>query len=69
MEAQVVTAWEIKAFDLIILDRRHYIVLSKNLVPVRSGSEIGFCINCMEQGRRERSWKALHWNEQITRIN
>ena len=71
MEAQVVTAWEIKAFDHIILDRRHYIVLSKNLVPVRSGSgsEIGFCINCMEQGRRERSWKAFHWNEQITRIN
>lgn len=69
MEAQVVTAWEIKAFDLIILDRRHYIVLSKNLVPVRSGSEIRFCINCMEQGRRERSWRAFHWNEQITRIN
>lgn len=67
MEAQAVTAWEIKAFDHIILDRRHYIVLSKNLVPF--GSEIGFCINCMEQGRRERSWKAFHWNEQITRIN
>lgn len=33
MEHQVVTAWEIKAFDHIILDRRHYIVLSKNLVP------------------------------------
>lgn len=31
--------------------------------------EIGFCINCKEQGRRERSWKAFHWNEQITRIN
>lgn len=69
METQVVTAREIKAFDHIILDRRHYIVLSKNLVPVRSGSEIGFCINCMEQGRRERSWKAFHRNEQITRIN
>lgn len=69
MEHYVVAAWEIKAFDLIILDRRHYIVLSKNLVPVRSGSEIGFCINCMEQGRRERSWKAFRWNEQITRIN
>lgn len=40
MEAQVVTAWEIKAFDHIILDRRHYIVLSKNLVPVRSGSKV-----------------------------
>lgn len=61
MKAQIVTAWEIKAFD--------HIVLSKNLVPVRSGSEIGFCINCMERGRRERSWKAFHWNEQITRIN
>ena len=64
MKAQVVTAREIKAFDRIILDRRHYIVLSKNFIPVRSGSEIGFCINC-----KERSWKAFHWNEQITRIN
>lgn len=69
MKAQVVTAWEIKAFDHIILDRRHYFVLSKNLVPVGSGSEIGFCVNCMAQGRRERSWKTFRWNEQITRIN
>lgn len=69
MEAQAVTAWELKAFDHSILDRRHYIVLSKNLAPVRSGSEIGFCVNRMEQGRRERLWKAFHWNEQITRIN
>ena len=30
METQVVTAWEIGRFDHIILDRRHYIVLSKN---------------------------------------
>lgn len=67
METQVVTAWEIKAFDRIIPDRRHYIVLSKNLVPL--GNEIGFCINCMEQGRKERSWKTFRWNEQITRIN
>lgn len=66
METQVVTAYEIGSFDHNILDRRHYIVLSKNLVPVGSGSEIGFC---MEQGRRERSWKAFHWNEQITRTN
>lgn len=66
METQAVTAWGLKAFDRIILGRRHYIVLSKNLVPARSESEseIGFCVNCME-----RSWKAFHWNEQITRIN
>ncbi len=69
MGAQGVTASEIKIFDHIILDRRHYIVLSKNLVPVMGGSEIGFCINCMELGRRERLWKTVHWNEQITRIN
>lgn len=69
MEHQVVTAWEIKAFDYIVLNRRQYIVLSKNLVPTRSGSEIGFCVNCMEQGRRECSWKTFRWNEQITRIN
>nr|DAY35368.1 MAG TPA: hypothetical protein [Caudoviricetes sp.] len=69
MEHQVVTAWEIKAFDHIVLNGRQYIVLSKNLVPVGSGSEIGFCVNCMEQGRRERSWKTFRWNEQITRIN
>jgi len=69
METQVVTAWEIRSFDHIILDRRHYIVLSKNLVPVRSGSEIGFCINCMEQGRRERTWQLFRWNERISRIN
>lgn len=67
METQVVTAWEIKNFDQIVLDRRHYIVLDKSLVPL--GSEIGFCVNCMEQGRRERSWKTFRWNEQITRIN
>ncbi len=52
METQVV-AWEIKNSDPIILKGRHYIVLSKNLVPL--GGEIGFCINFMEQGRRERS--------------
>ena len=69
METQIVAAWEIKSFDHIILDGRHYIDLSKNLVPVRSGSEIGFCINCMEPGRRESSWKAFHWNEQIARTN
>lgn len=67
MNMQVVTAREIKAFDHIVLDGRQYIVLSKNLVPM--GSEIGFCVNCMEQGRRERSWKTFRWNEQITRIN
>lgn len=69
METQVVTAWEIKSFDHIILKGEHYIVLSKSLAPVGSGSEIGFCVNCMEQGRRERSWKTFRWNEQITRIN
>lgn len=67
METQVVTAWEIGRFDHIILDRRHYLVLSKNLVPL--GGEIGFCINFMEQGRRERTWRLFRWNEQITRIN
>lgn len=67
METQVVTAWEIGRFDRIILKGKHYIVLSKSLVPL--GSEIGFCINYMEQGRRERSWKTFRWNEQITRIN
>lgn len=67
METQVVTAWEIGSFDHIILDRRHYIVLSKNLVPL--GGEIGFCINFMEQGRRERTWQLFRWNERISRIN
>lgn len=67
METQVVTAWGIKDLDHIILKGRHCIVLGKSLVPL--GGEIGFCINFMEQGRRERSWKAFHWNEQITRIN
>jgi hypothetical protein len=66
METQVVTAWEIKAFDSIVLDRKHYIVLSKNLVPF--GSEIGFCINFTEQSRRERSWQFFRWNERISRI-
>lgn len=61
MATQVVTAWEIKSFDFIILRGRHY------LVPF--GSEIGFCINFMEQGRRERTWQLFRWNEQITRIN
>lgn len=70
MGHQIVTAWEIKAFDRIVLDGgRQYVVLSKNLVPVESGSEIGFCVNCMEQGRREHSWKTFRWNEQISRIN
>lgn len=67
METQTVTAWEIKSFDLIILRGRHYLVLSKNLVPL--GSEIGFCINFMEQGRRERSWRLFRWNERISRLN
>ena len=39
MDTQVITAWGIKSFDLIILRGRHY------LVPF--GSEIGFCINFM----------------------
>lgn len=69
MGHQVVTAWGIKAFDHIVLDGRQYIVLGKNLVPVGYGSEIGFCVNCMEQGRRERLWKTFRWNEPITRIN
>lgn len=69
MEHQVVTAWEIKAFDRIVLAGRQYIVLSKNLVPIGGGSEIGFCVNCMEQGRRECSWKTFRCNEQITRVN
>lgn len=67
METQVVTAWEIRGFDHIILDRRHYIVLSKNLVPLEG--EVGFCINFMEQGRRERTWHLFRWNERISRIN
>lgn len=66
METQIVTAWEIKSFDLIILRGRRYLVLSKNLVPF--GREIGFCINFMEQGRRERSWQFFRWNERISRI-
>lgn len=66
METRVVTAWEIKNFDLINLRGRHYLVLSKNLVPL--GSEIGFCINFMEQGRRERNWQFFRWNEPIPRI-
>ncbi len=66
MGTQIVTAWEIKSFDLIILRGRHYLVLSKNLVPF--GSEIGFCINFTEQGRRERSWQFFRWNERISRI-
>lgn len=67
METQVVTAWEIGRFDHIILDRRHYIVLSKNFVPL--GGEIRFCINFMEQGRRERTWRLFRWNERIYRVN
>lgn len=67
MEIQVVTAWEIKGFDHIILKGKHYIVLSKSLVPL--GDEIGFCINFMEQGRRERTWQLFRWNERISRIN
>ena len=69
METQIVTAWEIKACDHIILDGRHYSILSKSLTPIGSGSEIGFCVYCMEQGRRERTWKVFRWNDQITRIN
>ena len=34
METRVVTAWEIKTFDRVLLDGRHYFVLSKSLVPV-----------------------------------
>lgn len=67
METQIVAAWDIKSFDLIILRGRHYRVLSKNLVPL--GNEIGFCINFMEQGRRERTWQLFRWNEKISRIN
>jgi len=67
MATQVVTAWEIRSFDHIILDRRHYIVLSKNLVPLEN--EIGFCLNFMEQGRKERTWQLFRWNERISRIN
>lgn len=67
METQVVTAWELKSFDLIVLNGRHYIVLSKSLVPF-GGSEIGFCINFMEQGHRERNWQLFCWNERISRI-
>ena len=66
MGTQVVPAWEIKSFDLIILRGRHYLVLSKNLVPL--GDEIGFCINFTEQGRRERSWQFFRWNERSSRI-
>lgn len=67
VETQVVTVWEIKSFDHIILKGRHYIVLSKSLAPL--GCEIGFCINFIEQGRRERSWQIFRWNERISRIN
>ena len=51
MKMQVVTAWELKSSDLIVLRGRHYIILSKNLVPF-GGGEIGFCINFKEQGCR-----------------
>ena len=64
-----VSAWEIKTHDHIVLDRRHYVVLCKNLIPIGGGSEIGFCVYCMEQGRRERTWKVFRWNERITQIN
>lgn len=60
METQIVTAWEIKSFDLVILRGRHY------LIPL--GNEIGFCINFMEQGRRERNRQFFRWNERISRI-
>lgn len=66
MGTQVVSAWEIKSFDLIILRGRHYHVFSKKLVPF--GDEIGICINFMEQGRQERSWQIFRWNERISRI-
>ena len=66
MGTQVVSAWEIKCFDLIVLRGRHYVVLSKNFVPL--GNEIGFYINFTEQGRRERSWQFFRWNERISRI-
>ena len=65
--SSTVSAWEIKAHDRIVLDRRHYVVYSKSLTPL--GNEIGFCVYCMEQGRRERTWKVFHWNERITRIS
>lgn len=67
METQAFPAWEIKNFDHINLRGRHYPVLSKNLVPL--GGEIGFCINFMEQGRRERTWQLFRRNERISRIN
>ena len=67
MEHQVVTAWEIKAFDHIVLDGRQYIVLSKNPVPL--GGEIGFCINFKGAGSAERFWQLFCWNERISRIN
>ena len=67
--SSTIFAWEIKARDHIILDGRHYIVLGKNLSPIEGGNEIGVCINCMEPGCRERSWKVFRWNNQITRIN
>lgn len=31
--------------------------------------EIGFCINFMVQGRRERTWQLFRWNVRISRIN
>lgn len=67
--SKVVAAWEIKTNDHIVLDRRHYFALNKSLTPMRNGSEIGFCVYCAEQGRRERTWKVFRWNERITRIN
>lgn len=67
MKTQVVTAWELKSSDLIVLRGRHYITPSKNLVPF-GGSEIGFCINFKEQGRREHNWQFFRWNERIPRI-
>lgn len=67
MERQVVTAWELKSFDLIVLRGRHYIVFSKSLV-LFGGGEIGFCINFREQGRRERNWQCFRWDERISRI-
>ena len=64
---EVAPVWYILTGDHVCLDGKECEVLDKNLVPL--GNEVGFCINFKERGRRERSWKAFRWNEQITRIN
>lgn len=64
---ETISAWELKIWDHIVLDGRHYFVLSKNLIPL--GSEVGFCVNFQEEGRREPSWQFFRWNEKIYRIH